>query len=276
MAGDDGRHQPGNAAPGTIRGDLATEMQNNVTHGSDSPESAAREIALFFPASGRLNPGAGTDRAACPRQARSALHRAGITPRAGHMLRLGAGKAVRAIPDSSSLRALAGRDMAVDLGTANTLVYVRGRGIVLNEPSVVADQPEHGASWRRRHRGQADDRPHPGQHRAPSGRCEDGVIADFDTTERMLRYFIQKVHKRRPWPGPASWSRVPCGHHRRRAARGRGRRLRRRRAQGLHHRGADGRGDRRRAARPRAHRATWSSTSAVAPPRSPSSPSAAS
>ena len=40
------------AAPGTIRGDLATETQMNVTHGSDSPESAAREIALFFPALG--------------------------------------------------------------------------------------------------------------------------------------------------------------------------------------------------------------------------------
>ena len=44
-----GATNPLNAAPGTIRGDLATETQNNVTHGSDSPESAAREIALFFP-----------------------------------------------------------------------------------------------------------------------------------------------------------------------------------------------------------------------------------
>ncbi len=44
-----GATNPIAAAPGTIRGDLATEMQNNVTHGSDSPESAAREIALFFP-----------------------------------------------------------------------------------------------------------------------------------------------------------------------------------------------------------------------------------
>ncbi len=44
-----GATNPITAAPGTIRGDLATEMQNNVTHGSDSPESAAREIALFFP-----------------------------------------------------------------------------------------------------------------------------------------------------------------------------------------------------------------------------------
>lgn len=44
-----GATNPANAAPGTIRGDLATETQMNVTHGSDSPESAAREIALFFP-----------------------------------------------------------------------------------------------------------------------------------------------------------------------------------------------------------------------------------
>ncbi len=44
-----GATNPVSAAPGTIRGDLATVMQNNVTHGSDSPESAAREIALFFP-----------------------------------------------------------------------------------------------------------------------------------------------------------------------------------------------------------------------------------
>lgn len=44
-----GATNPLNAAPGTIRGDLASETQNNVTHGSDSPESAAREIALFFP-----------------------------------------------------------------------------------------------------------------------------------------------------------------------------------------------------------------------------------
>lgn len=47
-----GATNPVNAAPGTIRGDLATQTQYNVTHGSDSPESAAREIALFFPALG--------------------------------------------------------------------------------------------------------------------------------------------------------------------------------------------------------------------------------
>ena len=57
-----------------------------------------------------------------------------------------------------------GRDMAVDLGTANTLVYVRGRGIVLNEPSVVAVNVKDGRPARRGPRGQADDRAHAGPH----------------------------------------------------------------------------------------------------------------
>ena len=83
---------------------------------------------------------------------------------------------------------------------------------------------------------------------------KDGVIADFDTTERMLRYFIQKVHKRRHFAKPRIVVCVPSRHHRRRAARGQGRRLPGRRAPGLHHRGADGGGDRRRAAGARADR----------------------
>ena len=83
---------------------------------------------------------------------------------------------------------------------------------------------------------------------------KDGVIADFDTTERMLRYFIQKVHKRRHLAKPRIVVCVPERHHRGRAARGQGRRLRGRRAQGLHHRGADGRRDRRRAPGARADR----------------------
>ncbi|MBW3648497.1 MAG: rod shape-determining protein, partial [Actinobacteria bacterium] len=87
---------------------------------------------------------------------------------------------------------LLGRDMAVDLGTANTLVYVRGRGVVLNEPSVVAmDTKTNGivavGTEAKRMIG-----------RTPSNivairPLRDGVIADFETTERMLRYFIQKV-----------------------------------------------------------------------------------
>ena len=85
-----------------------------------------------------------------------------------------------------------GRDMAVDLGTANTLVYVRGRGIVLNEPSVVAINNNTGGilavgSEAKRMIGRT-----PGNIVAIRP-LKDGVIADFDTTERMLRYFIQQV-----------------------------------------------------------------------------------
>jgi len=89
-----------------------------------------------------------------------------------------------------------GRDMAVDLGTANTLVYVRGKGIVLNEPSVVAINQNSGGilavgAEAKRMIGRT-----PGNIVAIRP-LKDGVIADFDTTERMLRYFIQKVHRRR-------------------------------------------------------------------------------
>ncbi len=88
-----------------------------------------------------------------------------------------------------------GRDMAVDLGTANTLVYVRGRGIALNEPSVVALNTNTGkivavGAEAKRMIGRT-----PG-HIVAVRPLKDGVIADFDVTERMLRYFIQKVHRR--------------------------------------------------------------------------------
>lgn len=103
-----------------------------------------------------------------------------------------------------------GRDMAVDLGTANTLVYVRGRGIVLNEPSVVAVNQDTGAILAvgleaKRMIGRT-----PGNIVAIRP-LKDGVIADFDTTERMLRYFIQKVHKRRFLAKPRVVVCVPSG-----------------------------------------------------------------
>jgi rod shape-determining protein MreB len=103
-----------------------------------------------------------------------------------------------------------GRDMAVDLGTANTLVYVRGRGIVLDEPSVVAVKTRTGALVAVG----ADAKPMIG--RTPDGidvirPMKDGVIADFETTERMLRYFIQKVHKRRHLAKPRLVVCVPSG-----------------------------------------------------------------
>jgi rod shape-determining protein MreB len=92
---------------------------------------------------------------------------------------------------------LFGRDLAVDLGTANTLVYVRGRGIVLNEPSVVAINTRTGAllavgAEAKRMIGRT-----PG-HISAIRPLKDGVIADFDVTEQMLRYFMQKVTGRRP------------------------------------------------------------------------------
>ena len=103
-----------------------------------------------------------------------------------------------------------GRDMAVDLGTANTLVYVRGRGIVLNEPSVVAVNQDTGAILAvgieaKRMIGRT-----PGNIVAIRP-LKDGVIADFDTTERMLRYFIQKVHRRRYLAKPRIVVCVPSG-----------------------------------------------------------------
>nr|WP_318784658.1 rod shape-determining protein [Actinomadura algeriensis] len=103
-----------------------------------------------------------------------------------------------------------GRDMAVDLGTANTLVYVRGRGIVLNEPSVVAINTNTGkivavGLEAKRMIGRT-----PGNIVAVRP-LKDGVIADFDVTEKMLRYFIQKVHKRRHFAKPRIVVAVPSG-----------------------------------------------------------------
>ena len=91
--------------------------------------------------------------------------------------------------------------MAVDLGTANTLVYVRGRGIVLSEPSVVAIDSRTGEVHAvgieaKRMLGRT-----PGTISAIRP-LKDGVIADFDVTEEMLRHFIQKVHQNR-WAHPA-------------------------------------------------------------------------
>src|SRR6266568_4329257 len=103
-----------------------------------------------------------------------------------------------------------GRDMAVDLGTANTLVYVRDRGIALNEPSVVALNTHSGkivavGVQAKRMIGRT-----PGSIVAVRP-LKDGVIADLDVTERMLRYFIQKVHRRRHLARPRLVVAVPSG-----------------------------------------------------------------
>ena len=110
----------------------------------------------------------------------------------------------------SNALAFLGRDMAVDLGTANTLVYVRGRGIVLNEPSVVALNTNTGqivavGLEAKRMIGRT-----PGNIIAVRP-LKDGVIADFDVTERMLRYFIQKVHRRGGLAKPRIVIAVPSG-----------------------------------------------------------------
>jgi rod shape-determining protein MreB len=99
--------------------------------------------------------------------------------------------------------------MAVDLGTANTLVYVRGRGIVLSEPSVVAIDQRTGEVHAvgveaKRMLGRT-----PGTISAIRP-LKDGVIADFDVTEQMLRHFIQKVHQNR-WAHPRVVVCVPSG-----------------------------------------------------------------
>jgi rod shape-determining protein MreB len=110
----------------------------------------------------------------------------------------------------SSKMSFIGRDMAVDLGTANTLVYVRGRGIVLNEPSVVAVNQDTGGILAVGIEAKKMIGRTPGNIVAIRP-LKDGVIADFDTTERMLRYFIQKVHKRSYLAKPRIVVCVPSG-----------------------------------------------------------------
>ncbi|KRV46733.1 rod shape-determining protein MreB [Wenjunlia vitaminophila] len=103
-----------------------------------------------------------------------------------------------------------GRDMAVDLGTANTLVYVRGRGIVLNEPSVVAINTNTGGILAVGAEAKKMIGRTPGNIVAIRP-LKDGVIADFEITERMLRYFILKIHRRRYLARPRVVVCVPSG-----------------------------------------------------------------
>ena len=103
-------------------------------------------------------------------------------------------------------------DMAIDLGTANTLVYVKGRGIVLNEPSVVAIAEVKGKQLvlavgeeAKQMLGRT-----PGNIRAIRP-LRDGVIADFEVAEEMIKYFIRKVHNRRSFASPMVIICVPSG-----------------------------------------------------------------
>ena len=105
-----------------------------------------------------------------------------------------------------------GMDMAIDLGTANTLVYVKGRGIVLNEPSVVAMVTSRGKSKvlavgeeAKQMLGRT-----PGNIEAIRP-LRDGVIADFKVAEEMISHFIRKVHNRRSFARPQMIVSVPTG-----------------------------------------------------------------
>lgn len=102
--------------------------------------------------------------------------------------------------------------MAIDLGTANTLVYVKGRGVVLNEPSVVAIATGRG----RRQVLAVGEEAKQMVGRTP-GNIEairplrDGVIADFEVAEEMIKHFIRRVHQRRGWASPRVIICVPSG-----------------------------------------------------------------
>jgi rod shape-determining protein MreB and related proteins len=103
-----------------------------------------------------------------------------------------------------------GRDMAVDLGTANTLVYVRGKGVVLDEPSVVTLNDTTGEVLAVGHEAKRMIGRTPDNITALRP-LRDGVIADFEATEQMLRYFIQRVHRRRYFAKPRMVICVPSG-----------------------------------------------------------------
>src|SRR3712207_115385 len=103
-----------------------------------------------------------------------------------------------------------GRDMAVDLGTANTLVYVRGKGILLDEPSVVALNASTGEILAVGHEAKRMIGRTPDNITAIRP-LQDGVIADFDSTEQMLRFFIQQVPGLRYFARPRLVFGVPSG-----------------------------------------------------------------
>ncbi len=112
----------------------------------------------------------------------------------------------------SKLTGFLSTDMAIDLGTANTLVYVKGQGIVLNEPSVVAFQNLDGKSKVISVGIEAKE-----MLGRTAGNIEvirplrDGVIADFEVAEEMIKHFIQKVHNRRAFTAPIIVICVPSG-----------------------------------------------------------------
>lgn len=113
------------------------------------------------------------------------------------------------------LRGLFSNDLSIDLGTANTLIFVRGQGIVLNEPSVVAVRMDRGPGGPQSVASVGIEAKQmlgrtPGNIRTVRP-MKDGVIADFDMTEQMLQHFIKKVHSSRFLrPSPRVLVCVPC------------------------------------------------------------------
>jgi len=104
------------------------------------------------------------------------------------------------------------RDVGIDLGTANTLVYVRGKGIIINEPSVVAINNKTGqllavGEEARKMVGKTP------AHIIATKPLVGGVVSDFEITEQMLKYFIDKSFGKRffPWPRPRLVVGIPCG-----------------------------------------------------------------
>ena len=111
-----------------------------------------------------------------------------------------------------SITGVFSQDMAIDLGTANTLVYVKGKGVILSEPSVVAYQVKDG---QKKALAFGEDAKlmlgrTPGSIEAIRP-MRDGVIADFDVAEEMIKYFIRKVHKRTTFSKPKIIVCVPHG-----------------------------------------------------------------
>ena len=112
-----------------------------------------------------------------------------------------------------SLFGFISKDLAIDLGTANTLVYVKGKGIVSNEPSVVAVHKDHRGGKKVIAVGEEAKKmlgKTPGNIIAIRP-LKDGVIADFEITEAMLKYFIQRIHNKKSYARPRIVISIPSG-----------------------------------------------------------------
>jgi hypothetical protein len=137
----------------------------------------------------------------------------GLIAKAGRLSYAAIFPTLETLTCSDSLRGYFSTDLAIDLGTANTLIYVRGRGIVLNEPSVVAIRQE-GLTGKKTIQAVGIEAKMmlgrtPGNIQAIRP-MKDGVIADFNITEQMLKFFIKKVHDTRcSTPARASSSACP-------------------------------------------------------------------